>query len=437
MASEIFNHTALNHQAKEIRLLKVQRSHDSSQPIQCILQHFDLAKRPQYKALSYTWGEPLPTRDIIINGSPLPIRDNLYQFLASSASAVDTGESPWLWIDQLCIRQDNIQERNHQVRQMPEIYSSAAEVLVWLSPAFPGSDDIMSDIRTFEPPDAHVEPSREERGSHWEQLEAAILPALERFVTLPYWSRLWISQELLLARRVRLLLGDSDGGVTWEQFSAWHSAYQLAITICGDSLRLPRGLWRLELLTLYRDGREEVLAGGGFSWSDAMRVAEGSLCHDPRDMAFGLMGVVAPHCYFAPDYAMSAREVLECVLRMEIAADVTNGLVDESYVRVKRYATFLCGWLELLHLADETDDRDLLRILTRALLRERREQRGTPLGLVRHTWSKIKLKHWIRQWLKSLDSEESYADRVIGNSTIGNKDNRRASLISRSTSSSS
>jgi hypothetical protein len=37
-----------------------------------------------------------------------------------------------LWIDALCIDQENVIERNHQVQQMGEIFSRASNVLAWL-----------------------------------------------------------------------------------------------------------------------------------------------------------------------------------------------------------------------------------------------------------------------------------------------------------------
>jgi Heterokaryon incompatibility protein (HET) len=43
-----------------------------------------------------------------------------------------SGNTTWIWIDALCIDQQNNSERNHQVRVMGKIYEMAIEVLVWL-----------------------------------------------------------------------------------------------------------------------------------------------------------------------------------------------------------------------------------------------------------------------------------------------------------------
>ncbi|KAK3984904.1 heterokaryon incompatibility protein-domain-containing protein [Cladorrhinum sp. PSN332] len=48
-----------------------------------------------------------------------------------------------IWIDQICINQGDAAEKSHQVGLMGRIYSSAAEVLVWLGPAENNSDAVM------------------------------------------------------------------------------------------------------------------------------------------------------------------------------------------------------------------------------------------------------------------------------------------------------
>ncbi|KAF1831728.1 hypothetical protein BDW02DRAFT_474539, partial [Decorospora gaudefroyi] len=76
-----------------------------------------------YKALSYMWG-PEASNDIILNDKCHVVRDNLYEFLFLESLNREC-EGTRYWIDQLCIDQRNVQERNHQVAQMVDIYSSA------------------------------------------------------------------------------------------------------------------------------------------------------------------------------------------------------------------------------------------------------------------------------------------------------------------------
>lgn len=116
---------------KQIRLLKI----TDITPYQIVgqLELFDLgtSNTPLYRALSYTWGVPNPTYSIIINEQEFTIRSNLFGFLQIYGPR---HLDEYIWIDQICVDQSNIEERNCQVRFMPDIYRGAEEVLIWLGP---------------------------------------------------------------------------------------------------------------------------------------------------------------------------------------------------------------------------------------------------------------------------------------------------------------
>jgi hypothetical protein len=87
-----------------------------------------------YTALSYAWGPPAPTSSILIDGVSYAIRENLYHALLVIRDKITGSRFDWkyLWIDAICINQENVSERNHQVGLMSRIYSRADLVLVWL-----------------------------------------------------------------------------------------------------------------------------------------------------------------------------------------------------------------------------------------------------------------------------------------------------------------
>ena len=97
-------------------------------------------------ALSYTWGPPTPVKKILINGEVFFVRQNLHHLLAKARGAA---ERPLIWIDQLCIDQDNIKERNEQVSRMRQIYRNADTVFAWLGPSYDDSNHIMSFIASL------------------------------------------------------------------------------------------------------------------------------------------------------------------------------------------------------------------------------------------------------------------------------------------------
>ncbi|PMD15205.1 hypothetical protein NA56DRAFT_550813, partial [Hyaloscypha hepaticicola] len=122
----------------EIRIIILKPS-TVSMPLECTLQHVSNANksRASYKALSYTWGPPEPTKILLRNGIQIQVRENLWQALHHVRQE---SSSLRLWVDALCINQEDIPERNEQVSRMGTLYNQAEEVLVWLGPEKDGSD---------------------------------------------------------------------------------------------------------------------------------------------------------------------------------------------------------------------------------------------------------------------------------------------------------
>lgn len=137
MASEPVYETldVLSSQIRLLRLLPVRHgSFGKSHPwydctdVECSLETMTLANAPAFEALSYAWGEETSSVTIRLNGKQVSVRPNLGYALA----AMRTSEPRLLWIDALCVNQEDYYERNHQVRFMGEIYCQAMKVLVWL-----------------------------------------------------------------------------------------------------------------------------------------------------------------------------------------------------------------------------------------------------------------------------------------------------------------
>ncbi|KAF5724194.1 heterokaryon incompatibility (het-6OR allele) [Fusarium mundagurra] len=99
--------------------------------------------RPEYYALSYTWNPPYmadpsfyedtDVRYILLEGSKFAVKPNLYDALFQLHHSYP--QIP-LWIDALCINQNDLQERKLQVGIMDRIFGSASRVVVWLGKPF-------------------------------------------------------------------------------------------------------------------------------------------------------------------------------------------------------------------------------------------------------------------------------------------------------------
>lgn len=141
----------------QIRLISFEKYADEPGPPRLLLQHFDIQKAPPYIALSYVWGDARHKHPITINESSFAITDNLYNALVhirhlSSCFEEGLSYAPdqveaelFLWIDALCINQDDLGEKARQVSRMSQIYSSAFTVLA----CFGGLEKFKPDPDTF------------------------------------------------------------------------------------------------------------------------------------------------------------------------------------------------------------------------------------------------------------------------------------------------
>lgn len=127
--SQTHQHAAIYRslQPDQIRLMRMYHGGDSE--IQCSLSSFSLDHCPRYTALSYRWGEDKPSNQIFLGGKAMLVQSNLHDYL--KLMKVETQEG-WIFIDFLCINQQDIAERSRQVALMGQIYKGAWEVVAWM-----------------------------------------------------------------------------------------------------------------------------------------------------------------------------------------------------------------------------------------------------------------------------------------------------------------
>ena len=120
----------LDSDAKEIRLLRLEPGIDND-PIQCHLEPARLFdnKAPPYETVSYVWGDMIKRRSIIVNGHPMDVHESAeialrrLRFLQRPRS---------LWIDAVCINQDDVTECSQQVALMHYVYRLGDFNTIWL-----------------------------------------------------------------------------------------------------------------------------------------------------------------------------------------------------------------------------------------------------------------------------------------------------------------
>jgi hypothetical protein len=179
---------------KEIRLLRLDAAPGE---LSGCLEVVSLAHEPIFEALSYTWGQPPFKHTIKINECTVSIGSNLHAALIQLKQLGSTV----LWVDALCIAQDDEVERQQQVRIMQEIFIAATKVRAWLGVAENEGDKALLLLRDLTEEQLIEFQTKEFKCPSW--------IALKNFWSRPYWRRIWIVQELAVANG-RALLGCGD-----------------------------------------------------------------------------------------------------------------------------------------------------------------------------------------------------------------------------------
>lgn len=148
--------------------------------------------------MSYTWGDPTANKAIEIDGHAFKTTASVYEMLLH----IDLERGIWLWIDALCINQAGFDERASQVKLMGSIYSMAKRVVIWLGPASEDSGLAIDFIQELKAklPSIQLNVNLCQR-----TLTEPFHPkwaALSRFCERPWFSRLWVIQEVVLASKL-------------------------------------------------------------------------------------------------------------------------------------------------------------------------------------------------------------------------------------------
>ena len=255
---------------------------------------------PVYEALSYTWGDSKKERSISCGSESIAITANLATALVHLRN---TDEPRTLWIDQICINQDDVHERNKQVALMHRIYSKAESVVIWLGEE--GPDDGMA-FRFVPVLLSYLPPLSAGHGATRQGLVARqALPivgspawiALSRVFSRPYFRRSWIIQEVALARHAVVHCGPYV--IDWDLFAA-ASAYQMG-QLASDAENAHDAVAAIMELNRNDNGRGNNLV-------DALFMSYRFNCTDPRDKIFAMLGL-AQGLVLQPDYNSSVEDV--------------------------------------------------------------------------------------------------------------------------------
>ena len=315
-----------SHQIRIIELLPPQKSSargNSLESIRCKIHCSNLNQDPEYEALSYTWGSM--NRYLVI--SVLQDEDGEEALFATPQLVMALtrlrlpSKSRLLWIDQLCIDQDDEDEKAPQIQLMGEIYQKAQRVIIWLGEA---PSRLVFEIKSAELYDAELLANLVNEFAHSgnntpaddlelarklvafrllalhhnKSIEQVRLMAIYEVLNRPWFRRAWVFQEASLAREIVVQYGSLE--VRFEEFKrVMDAVYSLGSSIgIGYRRGLAFDTCGFEMMQFIQEARhgfletriEEIETPKGVGFLPTLlRVLRRVDAFNPRDLIFAFL----------------------------------------------------------------------------------------------------------------------------------------------------
>jgi hypothetical protein len=255
-----------------------------------------LTDRPQYHAVSYVWGNSTIVDTLACDGAHFGITANLKTTLLRFrlSKSVRT-----VWVDAICINQEDEREKAQQVRLMGLIYWEATQVIVWLGNDKNKKTDL-TNARTIElmqyygnlywsttgdVPYIGSDADIEKHDKFWS--------SVARFFARPWFTRVWTVQEVGLAKEAIFYFGESN--ITrhiLSQFVAFlERKADAIIRVYGIKLQHYKLIDYYQQCTRYNYRLEY---GSDPSMADdflqLLHRAQGLKCTNPKDAIYAFLG---------------------------------------------------------------------------------------------------------------------------------------------------
>ncbi|KAK4551410.1 hypothetical protein LTR86_011176 [Recurvomyces mirabilis] len=309
MAGASYEYRPLSVGKHEIRLLELLPG-ETTDPVCAEPLHVSLDKPLRYETISYVWGDPTRTEPIFLSDRELLVPKNT----VAALRRMRTLDAPrLLWIDAVCINQDDVQERGKQVGIMGLIYGSSTGNLIHLP-----ADDAMAAriIKAVETLDREAH----EATDGFRVFSARVRNPL----TGDFSSRLWVLQEARLAPQNICFLGSLTMSLEVILRAARWVDHTTQLLIAKGAAAAGRRCM-VEMYDMVDTQEGHYRSRGGYaSLMQLLIIAQNFENTEPRDGIYAILGLIkkrpAPHevipAWFKPDYSRSLGDVLRDATRI-------------------------------------------------------------------------------------------------------------------------
>ena len=291
-----------------------------------------------------------------------------------------------MWADALCINQSDSEEKSEAVQQMKRIYQDANHVIFRLGPSDENSDvafDVMDRIGKEAcgigfwniPPKVWLEPLSHDSGPYT-KLQNLMrekitfeypFEAIGKLTRRPWWYRVWVLQEFVLAREVSLTCGFKS--MTLTHFApALLTSIAALIKLIGRAIATPedwmdpvKGPRMKKVLINAPNSRAGNMIGARKKYhsnpesletliqllrrANSVSAALNNIhATDPRDRIFGMLGLASDtdKLEIRPDYSKPCKEVHVNAARTLLQHGHTDVLVFSQFP--KHYSDWVPDW---------------------------------------------------------------------------------------------
>ncbi|KAG4439012.1 hypothetical protein IFR05_005528 [Cadophora sp. M221] len=357
-----FRYTSLKNPESDLRLIQI-ASGQHGEDLKCtITVHSKHSlRRTKYNALSYTWGDVAVKVSITLNGKFFFVTPNLEGALRNlrCLTPAERGKQLPLWVDAMCINQNDIEERDDQVRRMKDIYQSAEWVTIWLGNYYEPCDDRVlvnearwgienpgrgSEIDTGEATRLALclgymlaDPAKDQTfvdGTKAYPPEVENVKAwvqLSRLFQRPWFERLWVIQEISVSQRAMVLCGKYM--ILWSQLE---KAAQYILRPRGIPVP-PHNQKILPLMGAHRMTQVSIKSMWNVDEKNILTIlhsTQDTKCLDPRDRLYAILGIIEDKEDVEIDYSIPMEQVYrnwaEKRIRRTNTLDILSACADSS-----------------------------------------------------------------------------------------------------------
>jgi Heterokaryon incompatibility protein (HET) len=295
--------------------------------LKCTLKYVSLGSNTDFEALSYTWGAAGPGQTISLDGRGFQVLENLEAALRRLRKPLTQRA---VWIDAICINQNDLDERREQVLLMRKIYEQAKQVVVWQGEVSGGGRIGMLCLTGLYSLTRNVQAWKLNRqlghpirlnftssvevqalaSLNWEQEMGEVSQLLDR----PWWRRVWIVQEAVLARKLTISCGPDEA--QWDDLNKYFRSVRsrrISSVTCENDFK--------DVFEVHPFPHSEYLALQQLRTRLRSGNYKGSIyeflykfwrfdCTDPRDRIFAFLGLITDigGTGITPDYSISTAQ---------------------------------------------------------------------------------------------------------------------------------